>query len=173
MGVKFTANMEVRDGVINRAKEMLRGAAEKIAQHRVTVGIHEDEGGEAKVDYDGSDSASSLALVAMWHEFGTGTIPDRSFLRQWHDTNLPRLKQAMKVAMQEEYGGNKSAVHELADRWADEVRRLIESGATFAALRQRTIARKSAAGLSDANKPLIATRQLINAIRARVDGADA
>ena len=165
----MAVKVKINEGVMRLAKRELRRAGKRVSQHRVTIGIHNDE---PKVDYDGKDSDATLAMVAMWHEFGTGTVPPRSFLRQWYDSNTGRIRSEMSKAMAAEYNGKKSAVHQLARRWAREVASIIRRGESFAPLETATVDKKAAHGLPSPKKPLIATGQLVSSISAQVDGDD-
>lgn len=58
----------------------------------VTIGVHEDAG-----QYD---SGVSVVEVAMWNEFGTTNIPERSFLRSTFDENATKINQWRELAIQ-------------------------------------------------------------------------
>lgn len=75
-------------------KDRDRGARRRVRQvrdlskgARVTVGVHAEKASGA---YAGG--ATTLE-VAIWNEFGTGRIPERSFLRAWFDENKERARQ--------------------------------------------------------------------------------
>ncbi|MBA3833610.1 MAG: hypothetical protein H0X34_17305 [Chthoniobacterales bacterium] len=57
---------------------------------RVTVGVHEAEGAAAEGD------GPTVLDVAEWNEFGTDTIPERSFIRGWCDENVDQNKTLMR-----------------------------------------------------------------------------
>lgn len=69
------------------------GAEELMAEARaakgafVTIGVHQEEGGEAY-----PDSQATVAEVAFWNEFGTITAPERSFIRSTVDENQKVLE---------------------------------------------------------------------------------
>lgn len=52
----------------------IRGSGEEAGRHSLTVGVHEEEG--AKLEPNGA----TIAAVAAFHEFGTSSIPRRSWL---------------------------------------------------------------------------------------------
>lgn len=58
----------------------------------VTLKVGVLEGGE-------SHGTLSVGEVAAFHEFGTATIPERSFIRAWYDESLERNKQAFRAVM--------------------------------------------------------------------------
>jgi len=172
--------------VLERAKALLKGAPKKVRQHRLSVGIHEQEASEkpikvgsrkantdrAKKNYRGGESHSYLIDVAAVHEFGSGwaNLPERSWLRSWFDLNLDRLEREATSAMHAEYAGDKEAVTSLAGKWSDELRHWISSDvARLAPLAESTEKARAAAGLP-AGPPLYATHQLVDAIRGLADG---
>lgn len=170
----FTASLNLNEQFMARAKEMLKGAPKRFPQHRVTVGLHEDEGSQSKIGYNGQSTDSTLATVAAIHEFGAGKLPERSWLRSWFDRNEARFKTEMTEAMKSEYEGDDEAVAKLGHKWGLEVRAFIEEQqGQLAALSPKTINKKAKFHLPDPGIPLYATGQLIAAIKARIDGADA
>jgi hypothetical protein len=54
------------------------------------VGVFETEGATA---HDGGDGVTVLD-VAIWNEYGTSTIPERSFIRAWFDENVEKCRTA-------------------------------------------------------------------------------
>jgi hypothetical protein len=76
---------------------------------RVDVGIldgdrpHSGGGGEDSVDH-----AVSILQVAIWNEFGTATIPERSFIRAWFDENEGKLRQELAVLMRSVLEGKRT-----------------------------------------------------------------
>jgi hypothetical protein len=170
VSVQLKASLKLNQGAIDRARRLLRGAADKVHAHRATVGVHETEGAEAKLDYHGNATSASLAEVAAFHELVGG----RSFLRTWFDENLEQLKREMTAAMRAEYSGDKEAVAVQAELWSKQLQDWIsQQHGGLAALSDKTVQEKTAAGLAHPDVPLLATGQLLAAIRARLDGADA
>ena len=169
----FKATLHVDKGVLERAKRLLAGAADRVHQHRASVGIHEIEGGDPKHSYEGTDDGdATLADVAMAHEFGAGDVPDRSWLRSWFDANESRLRSEMADAMRAEYSGDKDAVAKQSARWGEELRAWIETGAgNLLPLTLDTVEKKIDAGLSHPDMPLLATGQLVAAVKAMLDGS--
>jgi hypothetical protein len=73
-------------------KELL----EKLRKYKtasVTIGIHEDAG-----QY--TDGSTSVAEVALWNEFGTRNIPERSFLRSAIDDNASKINAWREEAIE-------------------------------------------------------------------------
>lgn len=61
----------------------------------VTIGIHEDAG-----KYTKGSNPPSVVEVALWNEFGTSSIPQRSFFRSAIDENISKI-EAMRDKMVE------------------------------------------------------------------------
>ena len=173
MGSAAVVHLDINEAAFERVRRALRGAPKRIALHRATVGIQEREGGEAKVDYYGRpEEGTTLAGTMRLHEFGAGELPERSWLRAWFDAQLDRLKAGMRAAVKAEFEGNPRAVHEWVRSFTDEWRDWIAAGGDFTGLMPTTIGRKRTAGLPEPETPLVATKQFVNAFRARIDGED-
>jgi hypothetical protein len=167
--VKMTARLDVNSDVLRRARELLRGAPERVSAHRAHVGINEQDGGETKNDYYGKPTGLTVAEVARIHEFN-----GRSWLRTWFDQNLEKLKREMTDAMRLEYQGDNDAVGRQAMLWAVELKHWIQSQeGNLAALSPSTVKAKQEAGLRFPDVPLLATGQLVESIKAMLDGAAA
>lgn len=82
----------VRDD--RRAFDRLYKDLRKMGGMAVTVGVHDDAG-----QHDGSDV--TVAEVSATHEFGSGRIPERSFLRSTFDRKEPQIRDAMYDAVNE------------------------------------------------------------------------
>lgn len=54
---------------------------------------------DAKVDHKGQPQDVTVVMVAEWMEFGTPTIPARSFIRAWFDTNKPQVQVRVASAL--------------------------------------------------------------------------
>jgi hypothetical protein len=166
--MKLRATLKINPSIIGKVKALLRGAPAHVHQHRLTVGIHEDEAHKEKTGYEGQQESVELAMVAFYNEMGIG-VPERSFIRSWFDENIARLKTESTDAMREEYSGNQSAVDDLAHKWAEEViARLVTGSAGLTPLSPETVRARQKAGLPD-GPPLVARGQLVKAIRAMAD----
>lgn len=164
--VKIKARLDINKGAMDRVKRRLRGAIGRFPEHRGSVGLHEDESGDPKLAYDLKATSATLGEVAAYHEFH-----GRSFLRTWFDQHKDRLGKEMTVAMRAQYQGDKSAVDDLMVKFASELRGWIEQQeGNLKALSDATVQRKRMAGLPRPDVPLVATEQLIDAIKAHLDG---
>jgi len=122
----------------------------------VTIGIHEGEGG---VSHDGLTNAELGAI----HEFGTGDIPQRSFIRAYIDEHEGEINAWLSEAADELITGGD------AQQEADRIALQLESGVKDRLLSGIT------PGLSDATKkrrgdsavPLIDTSQMLGSIRGK------
>lgn len=137
--------------------------------HEATIGLHDEDGGKAKVWYDGRDQIETLAEIMILHEYGDAGLPERSFLRSWFDRHLSQLQQGMFDAMKAEVEGNSEALKEWVTRVHREWRDWI-AGGPFVPLSPRTIQTKAQFGLPQPETPLTATKQFIEAWRAKLDG---
>jgi hypothetical protein len=72
--------------------EAFRKSLKELSNSGVTVGIHEDAGGEAHDEL-------SIAEVAAFHEFGLG-VPERSMVRAFVDENAEQVKEWQREAGQ-------------------------------------------------------------------------
>jgi len=68
----------------------------------VTVGVHAQEGAAAK---EGDDGGITVAEVAAIHEFGLGSVPQRSWLRDFVDENADKLRKMLAASMREAAAG--------------------------------------------------------------------
>lgn len=80
-------NVRVVDKGFNR---LMRALGEARHEHAATVGVHADEGSKAH-EGDGV----TVADVAVFNEFGTDSIPERSFIRAWADESRDRNHQIL------------------------------------------------------------------------------
>jgi len=62
--------------------------AQDLKRSQIAVGITEAVGSKQH----GKDGLTTILDIATFHEFGTGTIPERSFLRAWFDENEEQAK---------------------------------------------------------------------------------
>jgi hypothetical protein len=81
--LKTSVRMTYRDTGWKRFRAMVEKAR---GQHTITLGIHGDAGGH--------DSGMSVVEIAMLHEFGSGHIPQRSFVRAWVEDNREKIDRA-------------------------------------------------------------------------------
>ncbi len=164
--VRARAGVVINEQLVSQTKARLELIAHKAKPHRFAIGISADAGNA--VDYHGRQTTTPLAEVAAIQEF-TG----RSWLRTWYDTNADRLPREMLQAEQAEFQGNTGAVENLAKRWQSEVRQwIVTRQAHLKPLAQDTIAERDSAGIAQ-DTPLYATGQLVNEIKAYIDGREA
>lgn len=69
----------MRVTVVRSRRKQLVAALRELASKTVTVGVHGDAA--PVVDDDGKPTGFRMADLAAVHEFGSGHIPERSFLR--------------------------------------------------------------------------------------------
>ena len=117
----------------------------------VTIGIHAEEGSE-------------LAIIAASQEFGTDSIPERSFLRATLDEQDGAYREATADAIRSVLDGKRSAkvaLERLGLRVVRDVQGKIRSGID-PALAPSTIDKKRS------SKPLIDTGRLLRSITYQV-----
>ena len=133
----------------------------------ITVGIHSKEGEEAKMEHDETQSTTVTLLdVANYMEFGTDTVPARSFVRAWFDENEPRLRLMLVSSMRAVVAGKITkgqALQRLGLAFVGEIQQRIEDGIP-PPLDPKTIKRKGS------SVPLIDTGQLRSGVTHRVEG---
>jgi hypothetical protein len=127
----------------------------------ITVGILAEAGKESH----GDDSLTVLE-VAVFNEFGTDRIPERSFIRAWFDENESRLGIAVKRMTASVIAGKRTkeqALELLAQACVGQIQKRIANGISPPNA-ESTIAQKGS------SKPLIGvTGQLRTSISYRVD----
>lgn len=126
---------------------------------KVAVGIFEADGGQPHGD------EVTVADVAAWNEFGTETIPERSFLRAWFDENIDRAREALHRLMLRVVEGKltKEQALEQFGLWVQgEIQKRIAQGISPPNA-QSTINAKGS------SKPLIDTGQLRSSVTFGVD----
>lgn len=138
--------------------------AAPLASLRITVGIHGEEGGATHGAAEGGDGIT-VAEIGAIHEFGTATVPQRSFIRAWVDEalasgELSKLFQAEAKRVLQQRATPEQAGERIALACQASVQRRIRDRIP-PPLAQSTIDRKSS------SVPLIDTGQLRASIRAR------
>jgi hypothetical protein len=128
------------------------------ANHKLTVGIHEDAGGAA----DGDITISDLAAI---QEFGLG-VPARSFIGAWaeereadHKAHLDKLGKAIVKGVVKDAA---QGLGQLGQKYVGEVQQRIAAGIAPPNA-PATVARKGS------STPLIDTGVLRSSIAARVE----
>lgn len=127
------------------------------AKAKVTVGIHGTDG--AKVH----EGEITVADVGAFHEFGTSTIPARSFIRGWFDESVAANRGLLASQMRLVMAGKltlETALERVALKMEASVRNRIRAHIP-PPLAQSTIDRKGS------STPLISTGQLVSSIRAK------
>lgn len=124
----------------------------KLERTTVTVGIQSSESGEV-ID------------KAFYNEYGTGRIPERSFIRAAFDENRADIDTTIgrlwNGVMQGTINATRAASI-LGQRHEDQVKTKVRNG-PFTPNAQRTIDAKGS------SKPLIDTGEMVNSIRYEVD----
>ncbi len=96
-----------------------------IEKPKITVGIFEVAGASTYSD------GVTLLEVAIYNEFGTDKIPERSFIRAWFDENESKCKEAVRVMLVAVLAGKytkEQALEMLAQRFVGEIQKRIAAG---------------------------------------------
>ena len=119
-----------------------------------------------KFSIDGGDSVEISNVVtvldaAIWNEFGTETIPERSFVRAAFDANRSKYEKVTKKLLIKIYKSQMTverALDILGLILENDIKTMILNG-NFVPLAISTVLRKGS------EKPLIDTAQMINSVR--------
>ncbi|WP_448510324.1 hypothetical protein [Immundisolibacter sp.] len=133
------------------------------SQSFVTIGVHEKEGSSNKKNSDGQ---LKVIDVATFHEFGTTTIPERSFIRANDKENFQKYKNMIREIKDKIIFENmtiKQGLGLLGEQIRADIQAKIRSGIA-PELEESTIRRKGS------SIPLIDTGQLINSIIYKIGG---
>lgn len=138
----------------------------------ITIGVHAEDAAETHAQAVFADdgafeppSAVTVGDVATWMEFGTRTVPARSFVRSWFDEQQAFITDTLRTQFAAVLAGKRTA-EQAAERCA-----LAFEGAVKVRISRRippplapaTIARKGS------SVPLIDTGQLRNAVRGKAE----
>lgn len=127
----------------------------------ITVGVHSDEADHTH----GTGEGVTVGDIATFHEFGTQTVPARSFIRGWFDERQDFIQKTLVSRMRAAVAGHltaQQALDQMALAFEGDVKRRIAQRIP-PPLAESTIKRKGS------SVPLIDTGQLRNAIRAKVE----
>lgn len=89
--------IRVKTSVSFKGNDKYKEVLDKISQLNeayVTIGVHEDAG-----KYTEGKDPPSVVEVALWNEFGTKNVPERSFMRSAFDENEQRINQWREEAL--------------------------------------------------------------------------
>lgn len=153
-----------------------RAMAERIYRHgspSIAVGILAGEGADQEHrehhDQHGRRTAADRVLrtlleIAIYQEFGTATIPARSFIRDWFDSEEPALRADLTVLMRQVIAGQitkEKALDLMAVRCVGKIQQRIADGLSPPNAAS-TIARKGS------STPLVDSGQLRAGVSSRV-----
>lgn len=139
-------------------REVKGGALPKRTKIEVTVGVHAAEAGSSHGE------GLTVGDIGSFHEFGTATVPQRSFIRAWYDERQAFIADTMRTQLQAVIAGKRpieQAAERIALAFEGDVKRRIAQNIP-PPLAPATIARKGS------SVSLVDTGQLRNAIRGQV-----
>jgi len=125
----------------------------------ITAGVHGDDAG--------ADHGEGLTVgdIATFHEFGTRTVPQRSFIRAWFDENQEFIAETLRKQFAPVAEGKRTpdvAAERCALAFEGGIKQRISRGIPPPNA-PSTIAAKGS------SKPLIDTGQLRNAVRGKAE----
>lgn len=82
---------QITTSVVKDDSGKLRQVIKKMKGAYVTAGIHQDAGQE--------QNGADVVKVALWNEFGTEHIPERSFFRSAIDKNIEKINKWREQAI--------------------------------------------------------------------------
>lgn len=135
----------------------------KLAKGYAKVGVLRDKG-SAKVE--GNDSLTMVELAVI-HEFGTGNAPERSFIRNTLEENVPEFKRLTRKLVKRVIKGSIDAndALDLMGKWgAGKVREKMASGKIKPPLAPATVARRR----KGSSAPLVDTGALMGSVDSEV-----
>lgn len=143
-------------------KEVKRGTGPVIPDVpiEITIGVHADDASHTH----GTGDGLTVGDIATFMEFGTVSVPQRSFIRAWFDTNQDYIASTLKTQMAQVVAGRRpleQALDRCALAFEGSVKQRIKTNIP-PPLAPATIARKGS------SVALIDTGQLVNSIRGRV-----
>lgn len=152
-------NARIRD-TDNGYKALLARLLKASKGTTLTVGVHEAEG--AEID-EGGDA--TVLDVATFNEFGTESIPRRSFIADWADENADQHREMIRKSMAAVAKGQLPSVEVALERlglqFVGEVQRRIKAGISPDNAPE-TIAAKGS------SLPLVDSGQLFTSITSQV-----
>lgn len=110
-------------------------------------------------------SSASIADIAKYHEYGTATIPERSFVRrtfQQKRQEISRLTVAAGRAIMQDRIDAKTAMNDVGEKIADMIKHTITDSSIPPPLAPSTVKRKGH------DHALIDTHQLVEAVAWKV-----
>lgn len=126
----------------------------------ITVGVHSSDANHTH----GSGEGTTVGDIATWMEFGTQTVPARSFVRGWFDERQDFAQATIRTQLAAVVAGKRplaQALERIALAFEGDVKRRIAQNIP-PPLAPATIQRKGS------SVALIDTGQLRGAVRARV-----
>lgn len=126
----------------------------------ITVGVHSDDADHTH----GSGEGLTVGDIATFHEMGTATVPQRSFIRGWFDTRQDFISKTLTSRIRAAAKGHltsEQALEQIALAFEGDVKRRITENIP-PPLAPATIKRKGS------SVALIDTGQLRSSIRGRV-----
>lgn len=151
-----------------RIDTKIKQALDRISGSDLTVGVHKDAGSYPATTKGGKEGAT-IALVANCLEYGTDTMPARSFMRPAVDENRGAIQRMMDRAIVN-VGWNGWTVERALSRIGSQLLRFVQNKVKSNVpppLSEAYLARKLKLGMPE--RTLIATGLLLRSLAYRVN----
>jgi hypothetical protein len=141
------------------------GSAKFVKEYGAVADVRGVAGGKLRVAGSGDSALATVLEVAIFNEFGTNSIPARSFLRAWFDENREKIGTTAAKLMKSVVKGERTRdeVLELLGQWAVGQIQLRISAGIGPPNAASTVAQKGS------SKPLIDSGVLRSSVTYRVD----
>ncbi len=160
------AGAEIK-GNAQKLEELVRRI--KAGKVTVSIGVHAEDAGRTD-----PESGLSNAVLARIHEYGTETIPARSFIRAPLRLNQQRYKklgaELMKRYVSGEVKDLQLAIMPLGYAMLSDIQAALQRGIS-PVLKDATVASKRRHGYPRPDVALYATGSLFNSIKIKYEGA--
>lgn len=160
--VHGSSKLHVKDLGLGRILEELNKADNSFTKVGYPAEGEAKEGTRKGSGREQYDTISEVAEIAFYNEFGTGTTPERSFIRTSFDENLEKINQ-MKIKLYNMIVDGKMTVHRalgiMGEAHVNHIKRKIRD------IHEPPNAPSTIARKKGADNPLIDTAQMLNSVQ--------
>lgn len=165
-----TAEIKVNKSALRHVIDKLKVKAEEWRIFATgSVGIHETEGAQPKLDYQLRTGKLDVFDVMSIHEHGS-----RPWLSNWFDTNKQKLQAEAYAPFRDKSLAPREKIEAFKStmiRFRDDIKSKLQYDQLgLRKLEEPTVKAKQRAGLPQPDEPLIATKQSLQSIRAKANG---
>lgn len=164
---RFEIQRKGKDGALEAfAKRLDLGASAK--NSALTVGVHDNDA--SRMTGDGVTNAQ----LALWHEYGTETVPARPVIRATLAENNKEYKRLGALLFKRYLRGEEESVESALAKLGIRIIRdmKVHARKNLLPLADSTVAAKRRAGVPRPNAPLFATGAYMESIKAKFAGTN-